>query len=154
MTKERACANEPVLPVSTFENEDAKGMAICAQKVFEDELAKVRHLRARQSDYLASLPTDAAGCLSAALSVLHPQGENLPKGLENSLHLSFALAPMIRQLQTEGPGPMRDALLYIADEVNMGLWQAAREIEHVSEILRNPARVEREARFGNGPNCC
>lgn len=138
-------------PVDSYVNEMVDGLALCADSIFEEKLAEVGRLRRRQADYLASLPTKADDCISAAVKILHHDSEEYPEGFEEALYLSFALEPMIRDLRTEDPGIERQALLYVADRVRWGLERASRKLDRVSDILCNPGRIEREERIAR--NC-
>lgn len=131
-------------PVSTWENEKVKGAALCCTRTLNRGRAEVEKLRARQAEYLASLPTEPKEVISAALKEMHLNGESYPGAFEEAMHLSKALRPMIEHSDTDEPGPDRDALLWIADRIMFGLERTARNLDHISEILGNPRRIERE----------
>ena len=135
-----------VKPVTDWENEEVGWCALSCQTVHEKHLAEVEKLRARHAAYIASLPTDLDDCLIAVAKVLHHDYSGYPEGFEEALNLSFALAPMIRQLNTDEPGPERDALLYIAGRVRQGLERTAEGVQHMSDILDGPDRLRRDER--------
>ena len=139
---------ESASPVRDHENEEVGGPALCGVVPLEQKQERIRDLRQRHAENLASLPTTAKDCLSGALNALQPGGELYPEGFGEALYLSFALEPMIRHLQTDEPCIHRSAMVYVADRVCLGLMQAARKIEQANAILRNPARIERETRHG------
>lgn len=134
-------------PVNVWENETVNGMALCLDFVHQKETAKIDAYRAQQAEYLKSLPTKPEECLTAALRVLHQGGENHPEGFEEALYLSVALAPLLRSIQTDGPGLERTALLYIADRIRLSLFRLMPKLDEVADILGNPARLERDAKI-------
>lgn len=131
--------------VTAWENETVKGMALSHDRVHQLDLDKIEGLRARQRDYLKSLPTNPEDCLRAAAKLLHTGGDVYPEGFAEAFFLSFALVPMIKNLETDMPGPERSALLYVADRIKCGLSRFAPALEEVSDILGNPARLKRDA---------
>ena len=141
-----------VEPVSIWENELAHRLALCAEPHFVETVDQIKQLRDRQAEYLASLPSDPKECLSAALGALHQNGSDHPKGLEEAIVLSFALAPMIKDMMAGCHGPERDALLHVVDRIRSGLECAAAELNHVYAILENPSRIERERWMANRSN--
>lgn len=134
-------------PVTNWENEAARGMALSSERTHARDMKKIEALRKQQADYEALLPVEPMEVIKAALETMHPDGgENYPKGFEEALHLSHALRPMVETLDTDEPGPDRDALLYIADRIMFGLENAARKLDHISALLGTPERIERESR--------
>lgn len=147
MPKERACANDetrPVAPVTTWENEKAKGYALCAESLFRGHVEKVQALRDRQAEYLASLPTDPLEVLKAALKVLHPDAEEYPDGVEEALHLAYALKAMMADESVGEAGRTRDAAIYLADRIAYAMHRATDQLDRIADILGNPGRIERE----------
>ena len=156
MTNQPASGTGPAMslppePVTSYENRQVHGLALCMDGILEDEVAKIQALRARQAAYCDSLPTDPSECITAATKALYSHGENYPRGLEEALHLSCALAPMINAPGYEEPGPERDALLWIAGRIQEYLQDAAGVIDRAADILGNPARIERESRRASRP---
>jgi hypothetical protein len=145
MSDERASATPPVKPVTSYENQDVKNMALSVDYVFEMDLAEISKLRKQQADYLASLPVDPAECLSEALRTLQSNGKSYPDGFEEAFYLSFALEPMIRDLDGGSPCPERDAMLYVADRVRQALMRFMPKLDHVNNVLCSPGRVKRHA---------
>lgn len=134
-------------PVTSWENEAIRGMALSGERIHARDMKKIEALRKQQADYEALLPVEPIEVIKAALETMHPDGgENYPKGFEEALHLSHALRPMVETLDTDEPGPDRDALLYIADRIMFGLENAARKLDHISALLGTPERIERESR--------
>lgn len=133
----------PARPVTTWDNEEVKGAALCADSVHADYLKRVNELRTRQADYRASLPTEPKEAIRAAMRAMHPKGESYPGAFEEAMHLSKAIRPMVEMLQTDDRGPDRDALLWIADRIAFGLEGVATKLDHISEILDTPGRIER-----------
>lgn len=135
-----------VEPVTKWENQALNREVFMGLTVREGHLARVDKLRARQAEYLASLPTDPTECLSAALEVLQPdEYSSLPDGLEEAFNLAFAIEPMISDLMADDPSPALDALLFVARRVREGLEKTVPRIEHVIKIIGNPDRVTKEA---------
>lgn len=134
-------------PVTSWENEAVRGMAFTSERAHARDMKEIEALRKQQADYEALLPVEPMEVIKAALETMHPDGgENYPKGFEEALHLSHALRPMVETLDTDEPGPDRDALLYIANRIAFGLEKAARQLDHISNTLGNPDRIEREAK--------
>lgn len=146
MTNERTTANTPDSPVSTYENERVGGLAHCDKLIFADKLTEAQRLRDQQAKYYASLPTDPAECLTEAIAVLYPLSEENGDCVERALHLSVAMTALIDQMEPDHGEPQRATLLYIADQITWELSLAVRKITRVADILKNPARIEREAR--------
>ncbi len=134
----------PAWPVTSWENEGVKGAALCGDGVHADNMKRVDELRAQQARYRASLPVEPKESIKAALKELCPKGESYPNAFEEALHLSHALRPMVQLLKTEHPGPERDALLWIADRICFGLGDVAMKLDYVTDILGNPAKIERQ----------
>lgn len=132
-------------PVSDWENEGVDGAALCVPSVLEADREKVDRLRKQQAEYLAMLPVELNEVISAARRAMHPEGHSYPDAFEEVMHLSRALRPMVEHLQTDDHGPDRDALLWIADRIMFGLEGTSRKLDHISQILGNPARLKREA---------
>lgn len=128
-------------PVTSHENEAVKGQALIDQKGLEKNREKVDELRAQHAEYLASLPTEPKDCMDEALRALGPDGGNYPEGFEEAMHLSHTLAPMIHHLDASQPGPEREAMLYVAERICVGLFNAAAAINHAGEALANPGRL-------------
>ena len=147
MNKERARANNqahPLRPVNNWENDSVKGHALCAESVFCEHVEHAQALRKRQTAYLDSLPINPIEANRAALDLLRP-GEGLyPEGFEEALHLSYALSAMVEAGDKYDQGRPRDAAIYTADRMAFALHQAARQLDRISDILRNPERIERE----------
>ena len=135
-------------PVTLWENDDVKGHALCAEYIFREDVERAQTFRERQSSYLASLPVDRKTAIEAALKTMHPKGETYLEGFENALHLSFALLALIKEGDLDADGRSRDSALYIADRLTTDLHFTARKLDHLSFILRNPARVEQGAKNG------
>ena len=135
-------------PVTKWENEAVKGMACTTNWVHREFMQQVDALRKREADYLDSLPVEPTEAILAALRTMHPDGDGYPEGFGEAMHLAHALRPMIESLETDESGRERDALLYIADRIAFGLEKAARQLDHISETLGNPGRIEREAKRG------
>ena len=133
-------------PVTSWENEAIRGMALSSERIHARDMKKIEALRKQQADYEALLPVEPIEVIKAALETMHPDGDSYPEGFEEAMHLAHALRPMVETLDTDEPGPDRDALLYIADRIMFGLANAARKLDHISETLGNPGRIEREAK--------
>lgn len=133
-------------PVTDWENEEVGFKALASDRCLASHLKKVENLRKQQADYLASLPVEPMEVIKVALETMQADGDKYPEGFEEALRLSHALRPMVETLDTDEPGPDRDALLYIADRIMFGLANAARKLDHISETLGNPGRIWREAK--------
>ncbi len=132
---------KPVLP---HENRKARGYALCREGIFRAHVAEVEQLRARQAEYLASLPTDPREAIRAALELLHPNDEEYPDGIEEALHLSIALEAL-DAVNGNGDDACA-ATAYVGARVSAALCRAAQQISLVSDILDNPGRLENPAR--------
>lgn len=146
MTKERACANDTarqVEPITSWDNEACDGLALCRDDIFHERIDTAQELRDRQAAYLESLPTDTQTATSAALKLIHPGGNDYPDGIEEALHLCFALEALVKQGDLDAQGRSRDAAFYIVDRVGHAMHRATRQLDHISNILGNPGRVER-----------
>lgn len=142
---QRACATDTARPVTMWENEAVKGMALSCDKIHENDMDEIAALRARQGKYEASLPVDPCDVINAVQDLMQPKSETYPDRFEESLHLSHALRPMIEMLDLSHPGPDRDALLWITDRIMFGLEDVQRNLDRIGDILGNPARVKRQA---------
>ena len=145
MTKERARANEELRPVSSWENNQAKGHALCGQYMWGEHKDEVKTLRNRQAAYLNSLPSDPQDAISAAKKLLDFEYSAYPEGIEKALHFSFALEAMVKHSSTDDDGPEHDAAIYLADQVAHAMVRATEQLDRISDILDNPARLERES---------
>ncbi|OOY24437.1 hypothetical protein BMI91_10370 [Thioclava sediminum] len=146
MTNERACANndaQSVEPVSHWENEEVHRHALCVEPIFRDHIAKVEALRNRQAAYVASLPTEYPAAVSAVLNIVHPEFESYPDGVEEALHLSFALEAMIKNSGVEGQGRSRDAAVYVAERISDAMHRAVQSLDKITDILQNADKAER-----------
>ena len=151
MTKERACASDearPIKPVTKWENNASNGQALCSEYLFREQVEQTRVLRDRQAAYRKSLPTDPPEAIRAALRIMHPTGDDYPDGIEEALHLSFALEALVRAGDLDAQGRSREAALYVADRVSDAMHRATRQLDRIADILGNPGRIgqcERES---------
>lgn len=133
-------------PVSEYENASVGGKALCCESLFREHIEQAQALRDRQAAYLASLPTDPAEAIRAANKLLYPSGGQYPEDFEEALHLSFALEALLRTLEVDAPGRVRDATIHIAERVADAMSRFAEILDRVGDILGNPGRVERRDR--------
>lgn len=140
--------DQPVKPVTEWENNEVGGKALLDEGVYRDHLARVQALRDRQAAYLASLPTEPAEAIRCAEELLHPDCQVYPEGFEEALHLAQALAAMVKDGDLAAEGRLRDAAQYIADRVSFAMHRAARQLDQIGDILHNPSRVENETSRG------
>jgi hypothetical protein len=129
----------PVLP---HENRKVRGHALCSEGLFRAHVAEVEQLRARQAEYLASLPTDPREAIRAALELIHPNAEEYPDGIEEALHLSVALEALGAVSDDDAA---RAATAYVGACVSAALRRATRQIDLISDILHGTGRILREA---------
>lgn len=144
MTNERVRANNATRTlerVSTWENSEVDGKALCADLIYQQHVEKVEDLRGRQEAYLDSLPKDMESAIRAAFQLLHPDGRSYPEGIEEALHLSWALCSMVKEGNLDEEGCDRDAAIYIADRVAYSLHIATRRLDRIADTLRSPRRV-------------
>ena len=87
------------------------------------------------------MPTEPDEIISEALKIMHPDAQLYPAGIEDALHLSYALFEMVKNGIDE-TGPNRDAAMYIADRVNTDLIRAALELERLGHVLANRHRTD------------
>ena len=52
---------------------------------------------------------------------------------------------MVKHGSTDDDGPERDAAIYLADQVAHAMVRATEQLDRISDILDNPARLERES---------
>jgi len=138
MIKERVSANDtamPAKPVSNWENAHANGLALLNEEYFQERLEYIKALRRRQAAYLDSLPGEPRAAIRAAWSEMHQGGCEYPDGVEEALHLSYALAAMVKAGDTDDEGRSRDAALYLSDRLAQAMHRAALQIDRVSDIL-------------------
>ncbi len=155
MTKERDCASGealPVEPVTIWENEACNRLALVGESVFRQSVEEAQELRDRQAAYLASLPTDPREVIRAARELMQPTGEEYPDGIEEALHLSYALEALVNEGNLGAQGRSRDAALYVASQVSFALHRAVRQLDRISDILGNPGRIEREGEVAGRDN--
>jgi len=151
MTKDRVCADTPALPiypVNNWENNEVKGHALCADYLFREHVERAQALRDRQASYLESLPTDPREVIRAALKLMHPTGDEYPDGIEEALHLSYALEALVKEGDLDAKGRSRDAALYVASQVSYAMHRATRQLDRISDTLGNPGRIERDGQEG------
>ncbi len=129
----------PVLP---HENREVHGYALCREGIFRGHVAEVEQLRARQAEYLASLPTDPREAIRAACELICGEG-GYPDGFEEALHLSAVLEAVTTGNCDCDPA----ALAYVGMRVMATLRGAARQINLISDILDNPGRLDNPARI-------
>lgn len=138
MTKERASANNgtrPIKPVDKWENSAVHGNALCYEQFYREFIERTQTLRDRQAAYRASLPTDPQDKIRAAREILQHGGEDYPDGIEEALHLSYALEAMLKQSDLDVEGRSRNAALYIADRLSMAMHRAVGQLDRMSHIL-------------------
>jgi hypothetical protein len=135
--------DQPATPVTDWENDDSKGMVLCAEDLFREHIERTKTLRDRQAAYLDSLPTDPPEAIRAAIKLMHPSGDPFPDGFEEALHLTIALEAMVKGGDVDVEGVVRDATLYIANNVTYALMSTKRQLDLISDILSNPSRKER-----------
>jgi hypothetical protein len=130
-------------PVTQQENRNVNGLAQCARYIVDDRMAEMRRLRQKHADYLASLPTDPAECIKQALKVLTHNFEPYPERFMEALHLSYAIGPMVKDMDPEPVEPegSREALINIAERITDCLRETAAQLEHAVKILGNPERA-------------
>lgn len=138
--------DEPLKPVTHWENAASKGQALCAEYIFREHIEQTQALRDRQAAYLKSMPTDPTEVIRAAIKLMHPKGDDYPDGIEEALHLSYALEALVKEGDLEAQGRSRDAALYVARTLSFAMHRATLELDRISDILKNPDRIERERR--------
>lgn len=136
--------DDRIEPVTVWEDEEAKGHALCAESIFRQHIEETQELRGRHAAYLASLPTDPREVIRAALKLMHPTGDEYPDGIEEALHLSYALEALVKEGDLDVKGRSRDAALYVASQVSYAMHRATRQLDRISDILGNPGRIERD----------
>lgn len=141
-------STQRIEPVSDWENEMAKGLALCDEKNFQSRIDSIRELRACQAAYVDSLPTDRGEANRQALRILHFDGNEFPDGVKEAMHLAFAVEAMIKDGGIDEPSPTRDAALGLADMLTFALMRGTEELKRISDILGNPERSEWD---GKGP---
>lgn len=132
--------------VSSYENRRVSGLALCADQVFEDKIEEATELRKRQADYLASLPQDAEEVIATARARLEDDYGVFVKALEAAEHQSVALTCVLGQMfDGEALYPDQKAAEYLSMQVEDAVRTCKHEIKAALDVLRNPARIEREA---------
>lgn len=125
-----------VAPVTEWENTHASGLALLGEKYYQERLEYVQALRRRQATYLDSLPDEPKEAIQAAWAEMHPEGEKYPDGIEQALYLSYALAAQVKAGDAEDEGRSREAVLWVADRIALGLHRATFQLDRISDILR------------------
>lgn len=149
MPKERVCANSETVspeihPVSDLENRNVNGKALSCDRAFAEEMEKISWLRDRQAKFLATLPAEPQDAIDASFQILHPESENYIQGFEEALHLSQALAALIEKGDLDQDTREQEAAEFVSRQVAEHLQQTRSQLDHLSHVLRNPRRVERE----------
>ncbi|MCJ7871495.1 hypothetical protein [Phaeobacter sp. J2-8] len=147
MTDERffATPSTPAAqPVRNLENNDVEGYALCSEHIFHEHVQKTQSLRDRHAAYLDGLPTDPKAAVAAANKLLRFGLREYPDGIEEALHLSWALSAMVQSCGTDEEGPQRSATIYVAERVALAMIRATQQLDRISDILGNPGRVERQ----------
>lgn len=129
-------------PVTTWENEKARGLALCAEYTFRERVEHAQSLRDRHAAYLGTLPTDPREVILATQKIMHPTGDDYPDGIEEALHLSCALEALVREGDLDAQGQSRDAAIYVASQVSFAMHRAIRQLDRIADILGNPGRIE------------
>jgi len=137
MPEERVSANDTAMPakVTDWENTYANGLALLNEEYFQERLEYIKALRRRQATYLDSLPDEPKEAIRAAWAEMHPEGEKYPDGIEQALYLSYALAAQVKAGDAEDEGRSRDAVLWVADRIALGLHRATFQLDRISDIL-------------------
>ena len=130
-------------PVSIWDNERAKGLALTCDAIHAQEMAQVDALRQREAQYRACLPTEPKAAIAQAVKILNATADGYPEGFAEAMHLSVALSPLIATLTTDDPGPERDALLWIAGRIALGLYHSRQSLDRAVDTLTRPAEAAR-----------
>ncbi|SDX21377.1 hypothetical protein [Roseicitreum antarcticum] len=130
-------SNPVAEPVTRWENDQCQGLALCVEPLFRGTVAHAEVLRARQKAYLDSLPTDPQEAIRAALKLMSDNGKKHPAGVQEALHLSYALGAMVSEGYLEGSEQSRDAALYVAYQLSDALCRATRQLDRIADILSN-----------------
>lgn len=149
MPNERVCANSETVsahirPVSYQENRKVGGKALCREGVLASDMEKIAGLRDHQARYLASLPTQPRDAIEASFEILNPGFDNYIEGFEEALHLSQALAALIEKGDLGEDDWELDAAKFVSQRVTDHLHRMQNQLDHLSYVLSNPKRVERE----------
>jgi len=140
--REPNMTNQTPQPVSDWQNDDVKGLALCCSGVFEKTIRDAESLRRKQAEYLATLPVEPEKALKAALKRLFPIGENYPSGFEDAFSCAFALDALIEQGDSGDEGPTRDATRYVSGKMIEAMMNLKRELDALGDILGNPGRLK------------
>ncbi len=149
MPKNRVCANSESVairnqPVSIRENKDVGGNALSCDTVFEQDMHKISALRDRQSQFLATLPSEPQQALDISFNILHPDFGDYIEGFEEALHLSQALTALIAKGDLDQNTSDHEAAQFVSRQVANHLEQTRCQLDYLSHVLGNPGRVERD----------
>ncbi|MBZ0123841.1 MAG: hypothetical protein K8F31_08140 [Roseovarius sp.] len=141
-----------VAPVSNWENAHANGLALLNEEYFQERLEYIKALRRRQATYLDSLPDEPREAIRAAWAEMHPEGERFPDGIEQALYLAYALSAQVKAGDADDEGLSRDAVLWVADRIALGLHRATFHLDRISDLLAKAVRPDSDddAAEGNG----
>jgi hypothetical protein len=126
-------------PVSPAENQEAHGLALACDMVFQSEMERIEALRNRQADYRASLPASHQEATAEASALVADLIEEDEGGqVTEAVHLSVALGAML-QNDTNAlghNGNYKDAAVYISGRITEALFHIHGELEHLNNVLR------------------
>lgn len=132
-------------PVSRWENEQVKGLALCVDYLFCEHNKDVKKLRERQAVYNDSLPVEPLDVIRAGLQIIHPPEGNYLEGFEEALHLSHGIEALINSASIDEFGQVRDAATFLATRLTILLGRAQSELDRLSDTLGSRARTRPEA---------
>lgn len=133
-------------PVSLWENEQVKGLALCVDSLFCQHIKDVKKLRGRQAAYMNSLPVEPLDVICAGLRIMHPPNENYPEGFEEALHLSHGIEALIDNASIDDVGPVRDAATFLAARLTLLLGRTRTQLDRLSDTLGSPSRIKQKVR--------
>jgi hypothetical protein len=142
--------NDAPRPVSREENEAANGSALCARQLWDNHIATVEHLRQRQADYRASLPTSHEAAILQAVKLLSPSWEDCPPCLERASNMAVLLEIILRGESENDLEYGREALSWAAERVAEDLSEMRDVLSRALDVLRNPDELACKARGASG----
>lgn len=108
-------ASDSPRPVTDWENKEVNFMASACDSLHERDMTKVRELRGRPRDYIASLPSEPIEATAAIWKLL---SDEMDEGLRKAQHALILVEEALRQCDVDGYPSLQDALAWAAMEAS------------------------------------
>ena len=123
-------------PVTEWENRSVKGQALVSEHIYQEDMARVEKLRAREAAYRASMPVDPKGKCDA-IRKLWIDDDYYSRGyMREAQAIAFALESMVKDCDPENVPEERDAMRWFTDRLIECQRAEYGRIEKAMDILR------------------